>query len=375
MFFILLTFLYVILNVNSLSLGAKLVEKVMNSPLYFPIVAQARKTMVKTAQEAGLEWEELKKNMIESESNWDTLIQNVINEKEINYPDYYLNKFHGYSQGNLELDAAVEQELAGKAVGARNFPNEGLKGEEKLRSCYENCLNQFGIQSYVDNNETVVDMGCGTGTSTRRLAKMFPQASKIIGYDLSPYMLVVGNKLLNGKDTPFEWVEEVDTNDDRIELQYADITSTPLLDNSVAFVSLCLVMHELPKDATEAVFKEAFRILQPGGVLGIMEMDPSAPGYIKLRENTMLFSILRSTEPFLDVYFDQVAPELPSMLSSCGFTFSNCFAATGRHMVITAIKSGFRDLRPSNEEREKADEHLKTTSTAVASSSSFKSNM
>ena len=69
MFFILLTFLYVILNVNSLSLGAKLVEKVMNSPLYFPIVAQARKTMVKTAQEAGLEWEELKKNMIESESN------------------------------------------------------------------------------------------------------------------------------------------------------------------------------------------------------------------------------------------------------------------------------------------------------------------
>lgn len=33
------------------------------------------------------------------------------------------------------------------------------------------------------------------------------------------------------------------------------------------------------------ILAEAARILRPGGSLAIMEMDPSAPGYIKLRKN------------------------------------------------------------------------------------------
>lgn len=33
------------------------------------------------------------------------------------------------------------------------------------------------------------------------------------------------------------------------------------------------------------IFAEACRILTPGGSLAIMEMDPSAPGYVKLRNN------------------------------------------------------------------------------------------
>ena len=32
----------------------------------------------------------------------------------------------------------------------------------------------------------------------------------------------------------------------------------------------------------------------------IMEMDPEAPGFERLRSNAMLFSLIRSTEPFLD---------------------------------------------------------------------------
>ena len=92
-----------------------------------------------------------------------------------------------------------------------------------------------------------------------------------------------------------------------------------------------------------------------------MEMVES-PGYRKLRANTMLFSILRSTEPYLDEYFD-LAPTLPSLLSGAQLGFSNVkiSAATGRHFVIAADKTGgIIDLRPSDEDRARSDQHLPT---------------
>jgi hypothetical protein len=48
-----------------------------------------------------------------------------------------------------------------------------------------------------------------------------------------------------------------------------------------------------------------------------MEMDPTAPGYIKLKGTPWLFAILKSTEPFLEEYFD-FAPALQETLASIG---------------------------------------------------------
>lgn len=41
----------------------------------------------------------------------------------------------------------------------------------------------------------------------------------------------------------------------------------------------------IPTRTFRQILAEAFRILRPGGSVSIMEMDPSAPGYIKLRNN------------------------------------------------------------------------------------------
>lgn len=38
-------------------------------------------------------------------------------------------------------------------------------------------------------------MGCGTGTSTRRLAARCPLAQRVVGVDLSPHMVAVGTLL------------------------------------------------------------------------------------------------------------------------------------------------------------------------------------
>ena len=48
-----------------------------------------------------------------------------------------------------------------------------------------------------------------------------------------------------------------------------------------------------------------------------MEMDPTAPGYIKLQKTPWLFAILKSTEPYLEEYFN-MAPKLQSTLRDIG---------------------------------------------------------
>ena len=160
------------------------VNALINSPLYTPIVKIARNMMVKTATNVGVDWTG-KSSLLREAKPWETMANNVMAENGGSTtaaffpPAYYTQPFHAYNDGNLCIEAAIEQELAGKAVGARNFPNEGLNGENYLRQCYEKQMVGLGGTVLPDGG-VIVDMGCGTGTSTRRLATMFPQASKVV---------------------------------------------------------------------------------------------------------------------------------------------------------------------------------------------------
>ena len=116
---------------SSSSFGATVISSILKSPLYAPIVLLARNTMVKTAQNAGLDWPgKAARLRTEFFANNAPTPEDIMNENPtLITEDYYKSKFHGYANGNLCLEAAIEQEIAGKAVGARNFPAEGLNGE------------------------------------------------------------------------------------------------------------------------------------------------------------------------------------------------------------------------------------------------------
>lgn len=62
-----------------------------------------------------------------------------------------------------------------------------------------------------------------------------------------------------------------------------------------------------------------------------MEMDSTAPGYIKLKATPWLFAILKSTEPFLEEYFD-FAPALQGTLSSIG-TYCTVLYVTRQYQI------------------------------------------
>lgn len=108
------------------------------------------------------------------------------------------------------------------------------------------------------------------------------------------------------------------------------------------------------------------RVLRPGGQLWVTEMDFETEGFAKLRANPLLFSLIRSTEPYLDVYADWM-PSLPAALAALGFGPVRLAAATGRHFALVATKPREGDgaaapglVDDRRRETAKVDTHLKT---------------
>jgi SAM-dependent methyltransferase len=247
-------------------------------------------------------------------------------------------------------------------------------GELAFRGAFDEALVSMGAR--VPDGGLVVDLGCASGISTRRIATNWPEAQAVLGIDLSPHFLAVGNRLLqlgreranaaSAEALEWQWVNDwTEYADERVSLRRGDAAATGLAEASVDVVSVSLVIHELPPDATIDVAAEAMRILKPGGQLWLTEMDFETEGFSKLRANPVLFSLIRATEPYLDVYADFM-PTLPAALSELGFTPVRLAAATGRHFACVATKptapvdAAARVVDDQRKATAKPDTHLKT---------------
>ncbi len=150
------------------------------------------------------------------------------------YPDYYKQDFHSIDGGYLNKDAALTYDPITKQI---LVPNEAF-----LRSETANAIPA--------DAKTVLDLGCGTGTATRAIARRLPTAH-IIGLDLSPYMVFAAQL----KAQSFS----------NITFLHANAEHLPFDDNSFDTVTASLLFHETPRHAALNIMKEARRVLKPGG--------------------------------------------------------------------------------------------------------------
>lgn len=275
---------------------------------------RARQMMIKRAEKMGVPWT---KEVQELQArDWTNELAKVENP-QLSYPDYYLTSFHAYETGNLSWQAAFEVEPAAYAVHAKIWQGAEAQGDVKLRQSYHDILKNQIPQEPQD----ILDLGCSVGMSTFALQELYPQA-KITGLDLSPYFLAVAEYRSQQRQEKINWV-------------HAPAETTGLPDASFDLVSIFLVCHELPQSPTKQIFAEARRLLRPGGHLGIMDMNPKSEAFAKMPP--YILTLLKSTEPYLDEYFNL---DIAQALVEAGFQTPTITNNSPRHRTVIAPVRG-----------------------------------
>jgi ubiquinone/menaquinone biosynthesis C-methylase UbiE len=296
---------------NAPGLASRLVNGILGiKPLADFAKHQARQMMIKRAEKIGVPWttfvETLKKR------DWQDNLTQVKNS-QLSYPDYYLTSFHAYETGNMSWLAAFEVEPAAHAVHAKIWQDTGANGDAQLRQSYHDI-----VKANIHNQpQTILDIGCSVGMSTFALQELYPQA-EITGLDLSPYFLAVAHYHAQQRQAKINWV-------------HAKAESTGLPAASFDLISIFLVCHELPQVPTKQIFAEAKRLLRPNGHLAIMDMNPKAEAYKKMPP--YIFTLLKSTEPYLDDYFSL---DIKQALIDSGFQTPSITSNSPRHRTILA---------------------------------------
>lgn len=291
---------------------------IQTKPIYAVMKHQARQVLIKTAEKNGIPW---RQNFAELAASGAKQQLTQITNPSVTYPDYYQVPFHAYAQGNLCWDAAFEAESATYAMALRVWRQEPLTwqvAQSRLRRSFHQVLAMHAPQQVRD----ILDIGCSVGISTLALHRYYQIAQEApihsVGLDLSPYMLAVAQT----RDVHHE-----------VEWRHARGEDTGLPACAFDLVTLQFVIHELPRQATQAIFQEAIRLLRPGGYLAVVDNNPQSPVIQNLPP--VLFTLMKSTEPWSDDYYTF---DVEAAMQAEGFAHVVTVASDPRHRTILGQK-------------------------------------
>lgn len=104
------------------------------------------------------------------------------------------------------------------------------------------------VATHISNDETVIDIACGTGAQVFTLAE---KAKRIVGVDLSESMIKYASKQSKVRRVK------------NVEFVVADVTKLlPFADNEFDVATMSLALHQFPPAVYEPILKEMKRVAQ-----------------------------------------------------------------------------------------------------------------
>lgn len=313
------------------NLASRLANWAINTPsVYSLLKIGAKQQIMSTANSKGLNWQGHVQNLTTKQPLLES-IKSELENTNIAYPSYYLRPFHAYETGNLGWLQAYEVELATYAVALRTFAkiDPSLSPQaayQRLSGGAMDAVKSFmsanGIQ--IDAVQKIVDVGCGIGWSTRRLASTFPKAT-VTGLDLSPYFLAVAE---------YHERERIEKEGGkRLKFVHGLAEDMPESEEfqNVDLVTLQYVIHECPQQAISDFIEEASKRIKPNGVLMIVDNNPKSKTIQGLPP--ALAILMKSTEPWSDEYYSM---NVEATMEKFGFGAVETTEIDHRHRCICA---------------------------------------
>lgn len=215
---------------------------------------------------------------------WDTVMESVeTNRDTLEKRFAQLSADQSRAQGSLTLNPDLEIPRYANAVDVHLMPGNygGQDAMVEPGAIYDHGLNVFAfgamgkelndigwsMANYFKNRfpnmrpQTIVDVGCTIGHNTLPWKQTFPDA-EVHGLDIAAPCL----RYAHARAQSFGVT---------VHFRQARAEQLDFDDGSVDVVFSSMFLHELPNDAIDAFFAEAYRVLKPGGVLINMELPPN----------------------------------------------------------------------------------------------------
>ncbi len=174
--------------------------------------------------------------------------------------------------------------------------------------------------------ETIIDIGCGTGTFAIMLKKACPDA-RIVGIDPDPQILEIARAKATAACVEVEWAQHM-----------GDELGMAIADNGADKATSSLVLHQCPMEMKRAILASMFSVLRGGGGLFIADYG---------HQRSLLMRMLFRQVQQLDGY-ENTQPNadgvLPVLFEEAGFTQISEVkivpTPTGSISIFTAQKRG-----------------------------------